>query len=65
VTGSQLSRATASDGDYATPPAMAEALHAGIAGSAYTVIKAGRHLTPLEQPVAIAGEIKQLMEAGR
>jgi 3-oxoadipate enol-lactonase len=64
VTGSQLSRATASDG-YATPPAMAEALHAGIAGSAYTVIKAGRHLTPLEQPVAIAGEIKQLMEAGR
>ena len=34
--------------DYATPVAMAEALHLGIAGSTLKVLKAGRHLTPLE-----------------
>jgi 3-oxoadipate enol-lactonase len=49
--------------DYATPPAMAEMLHAGIVHSTYRVIKAGGHLTPLEQPATVAGEISQLMEA--
>ena len=36
--------------DYATPVAMAEALHRGIAGSTLTVLRRRRHLTPLEQP---------------
>jgi 3-oxoadipate enol-lactonase len=48
--------------DYATPPAMAGALHEGIAKSTLTVIKAGRHLTPLEKPDEIAAELTRLME---
>lgn len=51
--------------DYATPPAMAEALHAGIAGSTLTVIPGGRHLTPLEVPDVIASELRLLVEAAR
>jgi 3-oxoadipate enol-lactonase len=49
--------------DYATPPAMAEALHAAIAGSVLTVIEGGRHLAPLECPTRIAAELKHLLEA--
>ena len=49
--------------DYATPVAMSEALHAGVAGSTLHVIKNGRHLTPLEVPETIAGELKALMGA--
>ena len=48
--------------DYATPLAMAESLHIGIPGSTLTVIQEGRHLTPLERPVLIAGELKQLIK---
>jgi 3-oxoadipate enol-lactonase len=44
--------------DYATPRAMAEALHAGIAGSALTVYAGGRHLTPLEMPDRVADELR-------
>ena len=36
--------------DYATPVAMAQTLHNGIAGSTLTVLKGARHLTPLERP---------------
>src|SRR4029077_14789256 len=36
------------DEDYATPVAMAEALHRAIDGSTLTVLKGARHLTPLE-----------------
>jgi 3-oxoadipate enol-lactonase len=46
--------------DYATPPAMAEQLHAGIKDSTLTIIKAGRHLTPLEKPDEIAAQITEL-----
>jgi 3-oxoadipate enol-lactonase len=49
--------------DYATPVAMSEALHQGISGSTLNVIAGGRHLTPLECPVQIAGEIEKLIEA--
>lgn len=49
--------------DYATPPAMAGVLHAGIKHSTLTVIKSGRHLTPLEKPDEIAAQLKAL--AGR
>ena len=48
--------------DYAAPPAMSQALHAGIAGSTLTVIPAARHLTPLETPDIISRELLQLLE---
>lgn len=47
--------------DYAAPVAMAEALHRGIANSTLTVIKGGRHLTPLEVPERIAAELTGLL----
>ena len=51
--------------DYATPIAMAEALHAEIAGSKLIVIAGGRHLTPLEVPDVIAAELRMLIEVAR
>ena len=48
--------------DYATPPAMAQALHAAIANSTLTVLKGARHLTPLERPDDIAAGLKQLLQ---
>jgi 3-oxoadipate enol-lactonase len=47
--------------DYATPLAMAEALHKGIAGSTLTVLKGARHLTPLERPDEVAAELRRLL----
>ena len=49
--------------DYATPVAMSKALQEGISGSTLNVIAGGRHLTPLECPQQIAGEIEKLLEA--
>lgn len=40
--------------DYATPPAMAETLHAGIPGSRLVVLAAARHLSLVESPRARA-----------
>ena len=51
--------------DYATPVTMAQALHHGIAGSTLTVLKGGRHLTPLEQPEPIADALLRVARAGR
>lgn len=51
--------------DYATPVAMAEALHALIPGSSLTVFDKARHLTPLESPDRVAAEIKKLFETAR
>ncbi|HLK83689.1 MAG TPA: alpha/beta fold hydrolase [Xanthobacteraceae bacterium] len=48
--------------DYATPIAMSEALHRGIAGSTLTVIPNARHLTPLECPERIVAELQKLVE---
>ena len=48
--------------DYATPVAMAQALHRGIAGSTLTVLRGARHLTPLEQPETIAAEFERLLQ---
>jgi len=48
--------------DYATPLAMSEALHRGIAGSTLAVIGKARHLTPLECPERIAAELRALIE---
>jgi 3-oxoadipate enol-lactonase len=56
-------RIAVGDEDYATPVAMSETLHKGIAGSTLTVIKNARHLTPLECPQQIAAELHKLVEA--
>jgi 3-oxoadipate enol-lactonase len=48
--------------DYATPIAMGEALHAAVPQSTFRIIKGGRHLTPIECPDEIAGEIANLLE---
>jgi 3-oxoadipate enol-lactonase len=48
--------------DYATPVAMSETLHRGIAGSTLTVIPNARHLTPLECPERIVAELQKLLE---
>lgn len=48
--------------DYATPPAMARDLHAGIGHSTLTIIEGGRHLTPLEKPDAIAAQLNALLK---
>jgi 3-oxoadipate enol-lactonase len=50
------------DEDYATPVAMAEALHRALAGSTLKVLAGARHLTPLEAPDAIAQELSALAE---
>jgi 3-oxoadipate enol-lactonase len=47
--------------DYATPVAMSETLHRGIAGSTLTVIPNARHLTPLECPEKIVAELQTLL----
>jgi 3-oxoadipate enol-lactonase len=49
------------DEDYATPPEMARALHAGIAGSQLTILPGARHLTPVEVPGIIASHLRALM----
>jgi 3-oxoadipate enol-lactonase len=56
-------RIAVGEDDYATPVAMSETLHKGIAGSSLTVIKNARHLTPLECPHEIAAELHKLVEA--
>jgi 3-oxoadipate enol-lactonase len=55
-------RIAVGDEDYATPVAMSEALHRGIAGSTMTVIRNARHLTPLECPERIVAELRALIE---
>jgi 3-oxoadipate enol-lactonase len=46
--------------DYATPVAMAEALHAALPGATLRVLAGARHLTPLECPQVIADELTAL-----
>lgn len=48
--------------DYATPVAMAETLHRGIADSSLNVFAGARHLTPVETPERVAAELGQLIE---
>jgi 3-oxoadipate enol-lactonase len=48
--------------DYATPPAMANDLHTAIGHSTLTILRPGRHLTPLERPDEIAAQITTLVE---
>jgi len=48
--------------DYATPIAMAETMHRGIAGSTLIVLPHARHLTAIEDPGRIASELARLTE---
>jgi 3-oxoadipate enol-lactonase len=48
--------------DYATPPAMARAMHEAIAESTLTVLPGARHLTPLERPNEIAAALEELLQ---
>jgi 3-oxoadipate enol-lactonase len=48
--------------DYATPVAMAQALHEAIRGSTLTIIPGGRHLTPVECPEQIASQLLALLQ---
>jgi 3-oxoadipate enol-lactonase len=50
------------DEDYATPVAMAQAMHGSIAASTLTILAGARHLTPLEAPDRIADELRALAE---
>jgi 3-oxoadipate enol-lactonase len=49
--------------DYATPPAMAAALEAGIPHATLRIIEGVRHFTPLECPQLIAEELSRLLDA--
>jgi 3-oxoadipate enol-lactonase len=51
--------------DYATPVAAAEAIRAAVPGATLTVIEKGRHLTPIEHPEQIAGELRSLINRVR
>lgn len=51
--------------DYATPVAMAEALHKGIAGSTLTVLPGGRHITPAEKPQDVAARFREVLAKAR
>jgi len=46
--------------DYATPVAMAKALHDSLPGSTLTVIEGGRHLTPVQCPQDIAAALRDV-----
>lgn len=48
--------------DYATPVEMAKVLNEGIPGSKLNILSGRRHLTPLEDPQAIAAEIERLLD---
>ena len=54
---------TLGEEDYATPIAMAEALHRGIGGSTLAILHGARHLTPLEQPERVAAALQALLQA--
>lgn len=49
--------------DYATPLAMAQAMQAAIPGSSLKVLPGAAHLTPIECPEIVAGELRQIMAA--
>lgn len=53
------------DEDYAAPPDMARVMHEGIAGSTLTVIPKARHLTFMEVPAIVAGELSKLIKRAK
>ena len=51
--------------DYATPPAMAEAMRAAIPGARMQVLGGAAHLTPLERTDEVAAALVEVSEAVR
>jgi 3-oxoadipate enol-lactonase len=51
--------------DYATPPAMAEAMKAAIPQATLRLLTKARHLTPLERPDEVAEEIDAVVRGAR
>ena len=51
--------------DYATPPAMAEAMAKAIPGAELFILDGARHFTPLERPAEIAEHLRSLLAAAR
>lgn len=51
--------------DYATPPAMAEAMKAAIPHATYRLLPKARHLTPLERPDEVSEEILAVIGKAR
>jgi 3-oxoadipate enol-lactonase len=51
--------------DYATPPAMAEAMKAAIPHATYRLLPKARHLTPLERPDEVSEEILTVIGKAR
>lgn len=51
------------DSDVLTPPAEAEDIHAGIAGSRLHLFQACGHLPPLEQPAAVSAQLRDWLTA--
>lgn len=51
--------------DYATPPAMAEALQRGIPDATLHILLGLRHFTPLEAPVEIAAIVSETVARAR
>jgi len=47
--------------DFATPVAMAEAMHKAIPGATLRVLPGAAHLTPMECPEEVAEELRQIM----
>jgi 3-oxoadipate enol-lactonase len=50
------------ENDYATPIAMAQALHDSLPTSNLTQLPEARHFTPMEAPKVVAGTIRRLFE---
>lgn len=50
------------DGDYATPPSMAEEIAKGLPNATLTVLPGLRHYTPIEAPKEVAAAISSVMQ---
>jgi len=50
------------DTDAITPPAMAETLHKGIAGSTLAVVKGAGHMAIMEQPAQVNQALRRFMD---
>ena len=49
--------------DEATPPSLAEQLHAGIAGSGLVIVEGAAHLTNVERPAEFNEALLRFVEA--
>jgi pimeloyl-ACP methyl ester carboxylesterase len=50
------------DADAITPPAMAETMHKGIAGSTLAVVKGAGHMAIMEQPAQVNQALRRFLD---